>query len=222
MPSQQPGDEQIQQLLNSSFTGLDDKRTENLKRTHMMQINKDSAIKKEQARLLKKYGAGHPRVAKIINRIDYNRAALPEVKTEIDRSQIKIPQFDTNTWMVHGRVLNQKFTGIKGLTLAMCDSNGRVEKQLGYACTDERGYYAIRYHIKEDKKAPFDETSDYFLNLTDKKGKICHKEEKPLHVVLGRADYRPIILDEVKCTPPPGWKKGGDDKKADNSETGES
>jgi hypothetical protein len=221
MATQRPGDEQIRQRLDSSITGLDDHRTENLERTQVLQTNKNNALKKEQARLQKKHGADHPRVAKITNRLDYNQAALPELKTEIERSQIKIPEFDANTWMVQGRVLNQKLTGIKGLTLALYDATGKVEKRLGYACTDERGYYAIRYQVKEGEKPLFDEKTDYFLTVTDGKGKVCHKEEQPLYVVLGQADYRLIILDDVKCTPPQGWDEGGDDDKDDNGETGE-
>ena len=223
MATQRPGNEQIRQRLDSSITGLDDHRTENLKRTQLLQTNKDNALKKEQARLQKKYGADHPRVAKIINRLEYNQAALPEMETEIERSQIKIPEFDANTWMVQGRVLNQKLTGIEGLTLALYDANGQVEKRLGYACTDERGYYAIRYQVKEGEKPPIDQKTDYFLTVTDGKGNVCHKEEQPLHVAIGQTDYRLIILDGAKCTPPPGWSEGGDgdDDDGDGSETGE-
>jgi hypothetical protein len=221
MATQRPGDEQIRQRLDSSITGLDDQRTENLKRTQLLQTNKDKALKKEQARLGKKYGADHPRVAKITNRLDYNQAALPEMKTEIERSQIKIPEFDANTWMVQGRVLNQKLTGIKGLTLALYDANGKVEKRLGYACTDERGYYAIRYQVKEGQKPLFDPKTDYFLTVTDGKGKVCHKEEQPLHVVIGQTDYRLIVLGDTICTPPPGWDEGrdGGDDDDDDSQT---
>lgn len=223
MATQRPGDEQIRQRLDSSITGLDDQRTENLKRTQLLQTNKDNALKKEQARLQKKYGSDHPRVAKITNRLDYNQAALPEMKKEIERSQIKTPDFDANTWMVQGRVLNQKLTGIKGLTLALYDANGKVEKRLGYACTDERGYYAIRYQIKEGEKPLFDPKSDYFLTVSDGKGNVCYKEEQPLHVVIGQTDYRLIVLDGAKCTPPPGWCEGddGDDDDGDGGETGE-
>jgi hypothetical protein len=221
MATQRPGDEQILQRLDSSISGLDDQRTENLKRTQLLQTNKDKALKKEQARLQKKYGPDHPRVAKITNRLDYNQAALPEMKTEIERSQIKSPEFDTNTWMVHGRVLNQNLTGIKGLTLALYDANGKVEKRLEYACTDERGYYAIRYQVKEGETPPFDEKADYFLTVTDSQGKVCHKEEQPLHVTIGQTDYRVIVLDDTKCIPPPGWGddgNGGEDD--DGSEIG--
>jgi hypothetical protein len=124
---------------------------------------------------------------------------------------------------VQGRVLNQKLTGIKGLTLALYDANGKVEKRLGYACTDERGYYAIRYQVKEGQKSLFDPKTDYFLTVTDGKGKVCHKEEQPLHVAIGQTDYRLIVLDDTKCIPPPGWDEGGDgdDGDGDGDETGE-
>jgi len=204
-----PGDEQILQRLDSSFADLEDQRSGNLKRTQLLQTNKDNALKREQTRLQKKYGAGHPRVTKINTRLDYNKAAIPEVKSEITRAEVKIPGFDPDTWMVHGRVLNQKGEGIKGLTLALYDEKGKVEKRLGYVCTDERGYYAIRYKVKKGEK-PIDKKADYYLAISDGEGKICHKEEKPLNVVISQMDYRLIILEGTKCVPPPGWEEGGD------------
>lgn len=218
MATQQPGDEQIRQMLDSSVTGLDAHRTESLQHTLLLQSNKNRALKKEEVRLQKKYGADHPRVAKIANRLDYNRSALPDMKTEFERSQINVPEFDPNTWMVHGRVLNQKLAGIKDLTLALYDADGKVEKRLDFACTDERGYYAIRYQVKEGDDPAIDPKTDYYLAVTDGESHVCHKEDEPLHVVIGRTDYRQIILDGAKCTPPPGWCGGG---AGGHGETGE-
>lgn len=224
MATQQPGDKQILQRLDSSITRLEEQRTENLKRTQLLQTNKDKALKKEQARLLKKYGKNHPRVAKTNRRLEYNKTALPELKTEVERSEIETPEFDLNTWMVHGRVLNKDLTGIKGLTLALYDVNGNVEKRLEYACTDERGYYAIRYQVKEDEKPPFDPETDYFLVVSDGKGHVCYKEKEPLNVVIGQTDYRLIVLDAATCTPPPDkcdGNDGGDVDDGDDNEPGE-
>jgi hypothetical protein len=216
----QPGDEQILQRLDSSFTDLENQRSDNLKRTQLLQTNKDNLLKKEQARLQKKYGLDHPRVNKINARIDFNKAAMPELKAEIKRAEIKIPEFDSDTWMVHGRVLNEKGEGIKGLTLALYDEQRKVEKRFGYVCTDERGYYAIRYKVKEGE-ALIDEKTNYFLAISDSDGKICCKEEKPLNVIIGQTDYRLIILKDNRCVPPPGWEKGEDGNAGNGGETGE-
>jgi hypothetical protein len=216
MARQRPGNEQITQRLDSSVTGLDAQRIESLKRTQLLQNNKDHALKREQARLQKKYGAEHPRVAKIKNRLEYNQSALLEVQKEVELSQIRIPDFDSSTWMVHGRVLNNKLSGLPRLTLSPYDAEGKVEKRLGYACTDERGYFAIRYQFEEGKKPPFNEKTPFFLTVSGSEGKICHQEEEPLNVVIGQVDYRQIIVDETKCTPPPGWNEDNEDEEDDN------
>ena len=224
MATRQPGDKQILQRLDGSITRLEEQRTENLKRIQLLQTNEDKALKKELARLQKKYGKNHPRVAKTTHRLAYNKAALPELKTEIERSGIETPEFDLDTWMVHGRVLNKNLTGIKGLTLALYDAKGNVEKRLEYACTDEQGYYAIRYQVKEDEKPPFDPETDYFLVVSDGKGHVCHKEKEPLNVVIGRTDYRLIVLGAAICTPPPDWcdgNDGGDGDDGDGNKPGE-
>jgi len=210
MATQQPGNEQIIQRLDSSVSGLDELRGESLQRTELLQTNKDSALKKEQQRLQKKHGADHPRVARLNNRIEYNRVAIPEVKKEIEIAKIKVPDFDANTWMVHGRVLNSKLEGVGGLTLSLFDASGKPEKRLGYACTDETGYYAIRYEFEDGKKPPFNEDTPFQLTVSGDKSKICHQEKQPLFVIAGQVDFRQIIVDENKCTPPPGWNEGSD------------
>jgi len=221
MASKQPGEEHIRQRLDSSITSLENQRTEGLKYTRLLQANKDRALKKEQKRLQKKYGPGHFREAGISRRLDYNRAAHSEMNTELERSRIQIPEFDADTWMVHGRVVNKEFTGIKGLTLALYDARGRAERRLGYACSDHRGYYAIHYKEKEGGKSPIDEKTDYFLIVTDAGGQTCHREAHPLHVVPGQVDYRLIILDGTQCQPPPDWNGESDkDEAGDNHDDG--
>ena len=174
-----------------------------------MQTIKDNALKKEQARLEQKYGVDHPRVKKIAARIDYNLGAFKELDGEIERSEITVPEFDVNTWMVHGRVLDQQGAGINGVTLALYDANGQVESKLGFACTDDRGYYAIRYQVEEGKPSPFDEETNYYLMVTDSSNKLMHKEIEPLNIVIGQVDYRLIILSDVVCTPPPPGRDAG-------------
>lgn len=138
-----------------------------------------------------------------------------ELVAEVERSEIMIPGLDVDTWMVHGRVLDQQGVGISGLTLALYDANGQVEHRLGFACTDDRGYYAIRHQVQDGNKAPFSEETDYYLTVTDSNNKLLHRETEPLHIIFGQVDYRLIILSDVVCTPPPGWKGGDADDKSD-------
>ena len=218
MATQQPGNKQIIQRLDSSVSGLDELRSEGLKRTELQQKNKDRALKKEQQRLLKKHGADHPRVAKINRRTEYNRVALPEVKQEIALAQVKVPDFDASTWMVHGRVLNSKLEGVGGLTLSLFDASGKVEKRLGFACTDTTGYFAIRYQFEDGREPPFSEDTPFTLTVSGDRSKICHQEELPLFVTAGQVDFREIIIDEKKCTPPPGWNEGGENDENDGDD----
>ena len=221
MARQQPGNEQIIQRLDSSVKKLDELRGESLQRTELLQTNKDRALKKEQQRLEKKHGADHPRVARINNRIEYNRVAIPEVRQEIEIAKIRIPDFDSLTWMVHGRVLNSKLEGVGGLTVSLFDASGKPDKDLGYACTDEAGYYAIRYRFEEDKEPPFGEDTPFRLTVSGDKGKICHQEAEPLFVEAGQVDFRQIIIDEKTCTPPPGWNDGDDNNDDDDDDDGQ-
>lgn len=200
--ARQPGDEQILQRLDNSFTHLEDQRSDNLKRTQLLQTNKDNALKKEQTRLQKKYGVDHPRVIKINTRLDYNKAAIPEVKAEIERAEVKIPEFDPDTWMVHGRVMDSNGKALEGLTVSLSDKNNNSIPQLGHTCTDKRGYYALRYSVKEGQAPAFGENDNLYLTVTEPAHKLLHREIEPLQVSIGHMDYRLLIITGDVCVPP--------------------
>ncbi len=203
MATRQPDGNRILQRLSKSIASLDQQRTVNLHYIQLLQENKNRALKKEQVRLRKKYGENHPLVAKINTRLNYNKIVLPQIKKEVERSAIETPEFDRNTWTVYGQVINKEFVGVKGLTLALYNTDGKVEKRLGWQC-------------REGEKPPFDPKADFFLVVSDTKSHICHREKEPLHIVPGRNDYRRIIVDTVSCTPPPDSYGNGDDD--DNGE----
>ena len=86
MATQQPGDEQVRQRLDSSITGLDDLRTENLKRTQLLQTIKDKSLKKEQVRLEIRRGP-----VGIVNAGDlFVRQALYLARTECDLHRVRV------------------------------------------------------------------------------------------------------------------------------------
>ena len=103
--------------------------------------------------------------------------------------------------MVHGRVLDKTRAGIAGLTVSLFDEKGKWIREMGYSCTDERGYFAITYSVKGDEKP---EAQQLFLTVTDKEHRVLHREKEPLYVRLGWIDYREMVIDDQGdvCLPP--------------------
>ena len=198
----QPSNEEIFAKLDETFDGLDTERSEGLKRMKLLQDVKTNTLVKEKIRLEQKYGADHPRVQKITNRLAYNEGAAQELDVEIERSEISAPEFDLNTWLVHGRVIDDDGNALEGLTVSISDENNNWVRQLGHACTDKRGYYALRYTVEEGQAPAFGENDNLYLTVTDPTYKLLHRETEPLHVSIGHMDYRQIVISGGVCISP--------------------
>ncbi len=193
--------EDILRSIEDVFETVEDERARGLERVKTIQDVKNGSLERESARLTKKYGEDHPRVQKIESRLTYNQSLMKDLAVEIDRSKAEVPAIDANTWMVHGRVLDETRIGIEGLTVSLFDEKGNWIKQMGYSCTDERGYFAITYSTEEDEKQ---REQGLFLTVTDKEHCVLHREREPLYVRLGWIDYREIVIDDQgEVCPPP-------------------
>ena len=199
-----PSDEEILKKVNDAFAGLDQQRAGGLENLKILQTIKDDAAQREKIRLTQKYGADHPKVKKISNRIAYNQGLQKELDIEIERTGITIPDIDVNTWMVHGRVLNPEGKPLSGQTVSFYDEEGNWIEKLGYACTDERGYFAIKYTVELNGKPDIPDTQKLILAITTNEGSVIHQETAPLYLKTGQIDYRLIVVDDkgIICPSP--------------------
>ncbi|MBC8487952.1 MAG: hypothetical protein H8D45_18130 [Bacteroidetes bacterium] len=195
--------DEIFKKTDSAFNQMDQQRAEGLEKTRSIQAIKNRLLKREQERLKRKYGNEHPRVKKISNRLAYNQGFFKELDIELDRTKIELPLYDTDSWMVHGRVIGENDKGINNLTVSIYDEKGTWVRKINYTCTNELGYFSIMYPPKGGKPE-ISENQKLFLTILDKEHKILHQETEPLYVKVGQIDYREIILSKKKdtCSPP--------------------
>lgn len=191
-----PSNEEILAKLESGFAGLDEQRADGLLRMRNIQDTQTKMLEKEQVRLEKKYSVDHPRVRKIVERLNYNQGLRQELDREIEKSKIVIPEFDPNTWIVHGRVLNADGVAISGLTVSLYDDEEQRISQSGHSSTDEHGYFVLQYKIAEDKKSPIQDNRKLFLTVTDSKHNKLFQATEPLFIRIGHIDYRLIVIKE--------------------------
>lgn len=196
--------EEIVARLDTVFTNLDKQRAQGLERLQLIQSVQNTALEREQQRLITKYGADHPRVQKITARLTYNQGLRKDLAREIDRSKITVPQFDPNTWQGHGLVLDKNGVGIKGLTVSFADSKGTWIQALGYACTNEQGYFSITYPAQTGQTPSIPDSQPIFLTVTDQNRRVLHRERTPRYVKIGQIDFWRIELTEDRgCETPP-------------------
>lgn len=199
-----PSNEEILAKLESGFTGLDEQRADGLLSMRNFQNTQTKMLEKEQVRLEKKYSADHPRVRKIVERLNYNQGLRQELDREIEKSKIVMPEFDPNTWMVHGRVMKADGVASSGLAVSLYDDEEQWVSQLRHSCTDEHGYFVLQYKIAEDEKSPLQDNQKLFLTVTDSNHNKLFRATEPLYIRIGYIDYRLIVIKEPSqiCTPP--------------------
>jgi len=216
----------VTENVNLTFDQMDTLRREGLQDINTFQQVKRSGLKKKKERLTDKLGPNHQRVVALeakIREIDYMEK---DVKVLITEANIAVEPVDENTWKVHGKVIDKDRKGIQGLTAALYNKNGNWQKEVGYGCTYEQGYFSITYSTGEYVQQKVSTDTELFLYILDKNHNILYKDQEPLFVHPGHIDYRAIYIADAGevCTPPePGQGKPGpgqDQEEPEQKQTG--
>jgi hypothetical protein len=212
MTNGEPSKKEKLDILGKRLDLIEAERPKGLKKLALLQNVKAEGEKHEKERMTRKYGVNHPRISKITDRQAYNTELKKELNVEIERASKARPTFDIYTWMVHGHVLNKEGAGRDGLTVSLYDEKGNWFKKLGYACTDESGYFELKYRAEPEKTSEIPESQKLILTITDSKYNVLHRETEPLYINPGRIDYRLIVLDDrgekVRTGTPPQPERG--------------
>ena len=209
----------ISQALEQGIAGADPARATNLENLRRVRTAKTKGMEGEQARLGQKLGAGAPRVLALTQCIQSNRGLVRDLAIEIDHARTEPPVADKDTWIVHGFVRDKEVTGIPNLTVAIYDEKGTWIRRLGFACTDERGYFKLSFSRAGADTSTFATTAastlsanattttrvpEFFIHVLDKTGTHICIDKRPLTPQLGNVDYREIILGNGTgtCRPP--------------------
>ena len=202
MEINQLNDNEITRRLDEAFSLIDNQRSDGLKKLKSIRLVKNKILIKERSRLEQKYGPSHPRLKAMSDRIESNEEILKHLEVEIEKSKITLPDFDQNTWIVHGQVLNKDKTPVSDVTVSLHNRDKKWIKQLGYTCTDQHGYYVLRYRLEEGQAPSVDENEDLFLIVSGSNHELLHCESNPIHISLGRIDSLKIVLTNATCIPP--------------------
>jgi hypothetical protein len=208
MEKRRTTDDEFIGRLDTSFDILENLRAEELDRSKLFQTVKSKALKREKERLAERLGADHPRVQQLTSRLAYREKMMVDLEEEAARAKIKVPTVSADKWMVHGVVLDQKRKGKSGLTVGLFDAQGKWHRELGFACTDDNGYFSIVYPPTGNVRVDSSKLPSLFLCVSDQ-NKILLKDTEPLQLEIGRIYYRRLQLSAAPgvCNAPP-WDNG--------------
>ncbi|SRR6266540_142835 len=229
----QPGDvstESVSKTVENQIASLDPQRAEALSGLQTVRAARATGYAREQKRLARKYGADSPRVSALADKVRFNNGLRRDLDFEVARAKTETPVADNNGYVFHGFVRDRQGKGLPRLTVALYDANGNWIRALGQGCSDERGYFILRFDGAE-ARTPTDSTEraptfnlaaadtaaatqnriSARIYVLDAKGTALHIEKEPLQPQLGNVDFRIIILgnEDAPCPTPPETQPSG-------------
>jgi hypothetical protein len=219
-PSCQPGDtspEEVSKTIEARIASLDPLRAEALAGLQILRTARASLYTREQERLKRKYSVDSPRVLTLAKKANFNEGLRRDISFEIDRAKIEAPTVDKEGYIFHGFVRDREGRGVSRLTVCLYDNEGKVNREFGYGCTDERGYFLLRYEFrKKKKKGPVEpglvarveadvDILSARIYVLNSEHVTLHIEKEPLYPQASKVDFRIMILgiEPAPCEPPP-------------------
>ena len=208
MTKENNSDKQALDQLAEGIRQIDEQRLSELKNLKQLQEIKDEVLKREAIRLSEKHGTNHPRVLKANARQEYNQKLFQGLELEINRGSIKQDQLPNNAWRIHGKVFGQNMETLHGVTVFFSDEKKNWIKELGNACTDERGNYSITL---DENLIDFMQKQPLYLCVCDKNQKIIWQDREIAFASKGLIEYKDIyITNGDDCIPPMATDRGKD------------
>jgi len=155
---------------------------------------------REYARIKRKYGKDHPRTKEMALRVEANDIARKVLFSRYVSAST--PQADAGDgWAVDGFVRTADGEAVPGVTVAAYDRESGWIQELGYACTNEKGYFSIAV-----KKLP-DQRHAVYMRAS-KGRKLLPSNEVQLTPAPKTSDRVEILLrdagGQTDCAPPSG------------------
>ena len=187
-------------------------QTDALKQTKDTQVILGSLLQYEAKRLEKKLGKSHQRVQQLQSSLNRNLNTIRCLEVELEIDNIQEPEFNPNSTLIRGRVVDQSYRGLSRLKVTLESEPGKAISFLGTVETDASGYYAIEVEEKAFAKLKELAPDGVFVAVSTPKGKQLYRQPQPLklqksdrtlvEVVLNRGDISPIGSKQPTQPPP--------------------
>lgn len=199
---------QVEKELEQTIKVADPVRAESLNKLQRMRTIKTKNQERERLRLTKKLGEDNPQVQVLQAKIETNQAFTRNLKLETARAKTEAPVVESNSWVVHGRVLNNQREPVPGMKTAVYDRSGCPIQTCGREYTDKTGYFKLSIKDVADDATGVvaqNEQPEGFLYVLDSKNVIVHEDKRPLPIKAGQVQYLEVILDDKGCVVDNPW-----------------
>lgn len=153
--------EQVTDRVETGITQLDAERAQGYAQLATLRTAKSHALERRAQLYTLKYGAKDPRVAQARRQRENNVQLQREIDQAHTQAATPAPEIDEKGYVLHGFVRNRAREPQPKLTVALYDEKGALVRETGYACTDENGYFLLRYQrpARGEKPAAVEQTA---------------------------------------------------------------
>ena len=134
---------QVEYELDQAIKSADPVRAASFQKLHRVRTIKTKNQERERLRLTEKLGDKHPRVLALQAKIDINYEVARKLNIESVRARTEAPRVESDSWLVHGRVLNNQLEPVPGMMTALYDRSGCPIQTCGSEITDKTGYFNL-------------------------------------------------------------------------------
>lgn len=129
---------------------LDGLRANQLAEGLRLESAKSSLYAREQNRLTRKYGTDHPRTLEMAAHIQANASNKMATLLEYNNAATTRPN-PGKGWAVDGFVRSADGSALTSVTVALYDAKDNWYAKLGYACTNQDGYFVLQADTLPEK-----------------------------------------------------------------------
>ncbi|HTB80772.1 MAG TPA: hypothetical protein VK717_07785 [Opitutaceae bacterium] len=145
----------LHKTFDAQISTLDPQRAQDVADLGTVRSAKAATLAHEQNLLTRKLGANDPRIAALVQQQARNAALQTVLTAEVTRAQTPAPAVSAQSYIFHGYVFDAQNQPLPKLSVALYDDEGNWFSELGYGCTDEKGYFLMRYdRAQKPKPAP--------------------------------------------------------------------
>lgn len=185
-------------VLDETLTQLQEQRTQQLIEAREYQTVERWTLDRERIRMATKYGKDHPRVQAIEARLEAHQRLAKTIDVEVDRSRTRQTPLPEGGWRVQGGVFDADSKEPRR-DLSVYLSNARHEplNDLGYACTDEQGHYAIS--LEREQVAS---QKEVYLTVADANKTVLCRTKTPLNPIPDSVQSSDLYIGKSGCKDP--------------------
>lgn len=201
--------EQIPKKSELVFDKTETMRVQGLEEIGQLNLVKRASMVREKLKLVEEHGNTYYRVEALEKKINYSKGMEADIDAVYAEAKMDVQPLSDEFWRVHGKVFDSKRKGIKDRTVSLYTGKGTRKTQLGYSCTDGKGYFTIDYDTAKADVKQVSSEEPLYLYVSDKDYKVLYCDKEPLFVKAGITEYRTIMLpgpdddDQLPdCNPP--------------------